>query len=73
MVQLSVKGLNGSWRRKRAKKAVKSAKAPLFRYHALRGMDNVRGGPRFNLRNRSKTRFMLKSARRKNKKPNPLW
>ena len=46
-----VKKITGAWKRKQAKKVVKKANRPLWRYKVDRGIDNVRGEPRFNLTN----------------------
>jgi len=62
---MSAKKVTSSWKRKQVKKVVKTAKAPLFRNRVMRGMDNVRGGPRFNLKNRSDTRQMNKHSKKK--------
>lgn len=65
---MSVKKIAGSWRRKQAKRVAKTAKSPLFRYQVAKGMDNVRGGPKYSLGNRSYTRRMSQRSNRKNKK-----
>jgi hypothetical protein len=62
---MSVKKIGVAWKRKQAKKVVKAAKAPLYRNRVMKGMDNVRGGPRFNLKNRSDTRSMNKKSKKK--------
>ena len=50
--------MGNAWKRKQTKKVVKSAKVPLFRNRVMKGMDNVRGGPKFNLKNRAGARQM---------------
>jgi hypothetical protein len=59
---MSLKKISSGWKRKQVKKVVKRAKSPLFRNSVMKGMDNVRGGPRFNLSNRSDTRIMNKHS-----------
>jgi hypothetical protein len=44
---------------------VRSAKKPIFRHRVMRGMDTVRGGPRYNLGNRRDTRLMNRHKRKK--------
>lgn len=62
---MSVKKISSAWKRKQAKKVVRRAKGPLFRNRVMKGMDNVRGGPRFNLGNRSDARSMKKRSKKK--------
>ena len=62
---MSVRKISSAWKRKQAKKVVRRAKSPLFRSRAMKGMDNVRGGPRFNLGNRSGTRLMNRRSKKK--------
>ncbi|MGA3059248.1 MAG: hypothetical protein ABSD92_02645 [Candidatus Bathyarchaeia archaeon] len=61
---MSVRKISSAWKRKQVKKAVKRAKSPLFRNRVMKGMDNVRGGPRFNLANRSGTRLRNKHSKK---------
>ncbi len=53
------------WKRQQAKMVVRSARKPIFRHRVMRGMDNVRGGPRYNLGNRRDTRLMNRRSKRK--------
>lgn len=62
---MSVKKIASGWKRKQVKKVVKAAKAPLFRNRVMKGMDNVRGGPKFNLKNRAGTRQMDRHIKKK--------
>ena len=62
---MSVKKIGSAWKRKQANKVVKVARAPLFRNRVMKGMDNVRGGPRFNLKNRAGTSQMNKHSKKK--------
>ncbi len=62
---MSSKKIASGWKRKQVKKVVKAAKIPLFRSRVTKGMDNVRGGPRFSNANRSGTRLMNKHSKKK--------
>jgi hypothetical protein len=62
---MSVRKISSAWKRKQVKKVVKKAKSPMFRNRVAKGMDNVRGGPRFNLANRSGTRSINKRSKKK--------
>jgi hypothetical protein len=62
---MSIIKIASGWKRKKIKKVVKAAKAPLFRTMAMKGMDNVRGGPKFNLKNRAGTRQMNRHSKKK--------
>lgn len=62
---MSLKKIAGNWQRKQVKKVVKRAKIPIFKNKVMKGMDNVRGGPRFNLSNRSETRRMDRKSKKK--------
>ena len=62
---MSVRKISSAWKRKQVKKVARRAKGPIFRSRVMKGMDNVRGGPRFNLANRSSTRLMKKRSKTK--------
>jgi replication initiation and membrane attachment protein DnaB len=62
---MSIKKIASSWKRKQVKKVVKASKAPLFRNRVMKGMDNVRGGSKFNLKNRAGTRQINKPSKKK--------
>ena len=50
---MSVKKIASGWKRGQVKKVVKAAKTPIFRNRVMKSMDNLRGGPKFNLKNRA--------------------
>jgi hypothetical protein len=53
------------WKRQQTKMVARSAKKTIFRHRVMRGMDTVRGGPRYNLGNRRNMRLMNKHKRKK--------
>ena len=63
---MSIRKIASGWKRKQVKKVVKEAKAPLFRNRVMKGLDNVRGGPKFNLKNRAGIRQMNRPSKKKN-------
>jgi hypothetical protein len=62
---MNIRKVSNAWRRKQAKKAVKRAKIPMFRNRVTKVMDNVRGGTKYTLGNRSAIRLMKKNSKKK--------
>ena len=63
---MSVRKISSALEKNNRQKSSRRAKGPLFRNRVMKGMDNVRGGPRFNLGNRSGTRLMKKHSKKRN-------
>ena len=61
---MSFKRVSSVWRRKQIKKVIKRAKIPMFRNRVMKGMDNVRGGTKYNLGNRSAMRLMKRHSKK---------